>query len=123
VIPILESDDEDDDDEDEDDEDEDDEDEDDEDHDTRFDGSNASAEYARSARSRCVMCNLSIANRELRISVTQSYEYHDSNTRFIHPRCIRAFNEMVSTRQRIQPARINLRGISAADAQIIRNSF
>lgn len=118
IPPIIELDNEEDDDEgDDDDEDED------EDADTRYDGSAAFAEYARSNRSRCIMCNQSIANRELRIGVTESYEYHDSNTRFIHVRCIRDFNQMVSSRQRIQVARMNLRGVSQSDAQQIRNSF
>jgi hypothetical protein len=116
--------DEDDDDDDEEDDEEDDEGEDDDDgeHDSRYDGSNATAEYAASGRSRCVVCNLTIAREAVRIIVSQrSYGYYEPSSRFIHPHCIRPFNEMVSARQRILPGRLNLRAISARDSITVRN--
>jgi hypothetical protein len=119
-----EEDEDDDDDDDEEDDEEDDEGEDDDDgeHDSRYDGSNATAEYAASGRSRCVVCNLTIAREAVRIIVSQrSYGYYEPSSRFIHPHCIRPFNEMVSARQRILPGRLNLRAISARDSITVRN--
>lgn len=106
-----------------DDDDDDEEDDEEEEEESNFDGSAAYVEYARSGRSRCIMCNLAIGNRELRIAVSERYEYHDEIPRYLHVACIRRFNEMVATHQRIVPSRFTFYGIQANDVRNLRNTL
>ncbi len=101
----------------------DDEDDDEDEDDSRYDGSNAYVEHARSGRSRCIICQETIMNRELRVVVTETYDYHDETERFIHLRCVVSFNEMVASRQRIVPSHVNLRHLNPRDSQTVREAF
>lgn len=94
-----------------------------------IDCSDALVEHARSGRSRCIHCHLTISSNSLRFGVTQTpvdEGFFSATTRFVHVACGRDFNEYRRSIGGNTISLLDLRflnNLSNADRNIVENAL